>query len=258
MEVKVTGPNRDLHSGTYGGAVVNPLNAMGAIIASLKDPASGRIAIDGFYDRVRDTSAEERQALAALASSAEEYQKDLQVAALDGERGYTPSESATIRPTCDVNGMWGGYQGRGAKTVLPARAGAKVSMRLVPDQDPEEIGRRFVEHVRKVTPPGVQAKAELVHGGKAILLPTDGPYFQAAGEALERTFGAAPVRVREGGSVPVVNTFSEVLGKPILLMGYGLPDDRLHSPNEKMSIRQYYDGIRCTVRLLDLLGGLGA
>jgi len=258
MELEVRGPDRDLHSGTYGGAVVNPLNAMGAIIASLKDAANGRVAIDGFYDRVRDASAEERRALAALASSVDEYQRDLQVAALDGERGYTPSESATIRPTCDVNGMWGGYQGRGAKTVLPARAGAKISMRLVPDQDPDDVGRRFVEHVSKVAPPGVRTKAELVHGGRPILLSTDGPYFQAAGEALERTFGAAPVRVREGGSVPVVNTFAEVLGKPILLMGYGLPDDRLHSPNEKMSIRQYYDGIRCTVRLLDLLGGLGA
>jgi acetylornithine deacetylase/succinyl-diaminopimelate desuccinylase-like protein len=258
MELEVRGPDRDLHSGTYGGAVVNPLNAMAPSSPRSRTRRTGASPSTASTTACATPRRRSGKRSPPSPAAVDEYQRDLQVAALDGERGYTPSESATIRPTCDVNGMWGGYQGRGAKTVLPARAGAKISMRLVPDQDPDDIGRRFVEHVRKVAPPGVRTKAELVHGGRPILLPTDGPYFQAAGEALERTFGAAPVRVREGGSVPVVNTFAEVLGKPILLMGYGLPDDRLHSPNEKMSIRQYYDGIRCTVRLLDLLGGLGA
>jgi acetylornithine deacetylase/succinyl-diaminopimelate desuccinylase-like protein len=258
MELRVQGPNRDLHSGTYGGAVSNPLNALCEIVASLKDSATGRIRIEHFYDKVRELGSEERTELAKLPFDEAEYKRDLGVETLAGEPGYTPEERATVRPTCDVNGIFGGYQGRGAKTVLPAWAGAKVSMRLVPDQDPEEIGRLFVEHVQRAAPAGVRATAELVHGGKPILLPTSGPYFQAASEALTATFGAAPVRVREGGSVPVVNTFSSVLGKPILLMGYGLPDDRLHAPNEKMSVSQFYDGIRCTVRLLDLLGALAA
>ena len=258
MEMRVFGPDRDLHSGTYGGAVVNPLNALARILAALKDPESGRITVPGFYDAVRPLAEWERRELAALPFDEEAYRRDLGVAALDGERDFTPLERATVRPTLDVNGIFGGYQGGGAKTVLPAWGGAKVSMRLVPDQEPEEIGRRFVEHVQRLAPAGVRVEVQLLHGGKPMLLTTEGPYFGAAMDALAATFGKRPLRVREGGSIPVDNTFSSVLGAPVLLMGFGLPDDRLHSPNEKMAIPQFYDGIRCVVRLLDRVGEISA
>jgi acetylornithine deacetylase/succinyl-diaminopimelate desuccinylase-like protein len=258
VEIRVQGPNRDLHSGSYGGAVANPLNALAHIIASLKDPATGRVQVAGFYDAVRPLADWERREIAALPWDEAEYRADLGVDALPGEQGYSPVERTTGRPTCDVNGIFGGYMGRGAKTVLPAWGGAKVSMRLVPDQDPATIGRLFEEHVRKVAPPGVAVTVEVLHGGPPIVLPTEGPYFAAAMDALAETFGARPLRVREGGSIPIVNTFATVLGAPVLLMGYGLPDDRLHSPNEKMSVAQFYDGIRCTVRLLDRIGALSA
>ncbi|HEV8629725.1 MAG TPA: dipeptidase [Thermoanaerobaculia bacterium] len=254
MELRVQGPNRDLHSGTYGGAVVNPLNALCQIIAGLKDSETGKVRIPGFYDRVREIAEWERREIAALPFATEAYTRDLGVGALGGEEGYGPLERATVRPTLDVNGVFGGYMGRGAKTVLPAWGGAKVSMRLVPDQEPEDIGRRFCAFVQELAPPGVTVSCDALHGGKPILLSTDGPYFAAAMAALADTFGAPPLRVREGGSIPVVNTFTGVLQVPVLLMGYGLPDDRLHSPNEKMSIPQFFAGIRCTVRLLDRLG----
>jgi acetylornithine deacetylase/succinyl-diaminopimelate desuccinylase-like protein len=258
MEMKVHGPNRDLHSGTYGGPVVNPLNALARILGGLKDPATGRVTIDGFYDDVREIEEWERREIAALPFDEAAYKSDLGVDALNGETQYPPPLRATVRPTCDVNGIFGGYMAGGAKTVLPAWGGAKVSMRLVPDQDPEEIGRRFVAHVRRAAPPGVRVEAVLLHHGKPMLLTTEGPYFAAAMEALAETFGKRPLRVREGGSIPVVDTFSSVLHAPVLLMGYGLPDDRLHSPNEKMSIPQFYDGIRCNVRLLDRVAEIGA
>ena len=258
MEMRVQGPNRDLHSGSYGGAVANPLNALAHILASLRDPATGRILIPGFYDAVRDLADWERQEIASLPFDEAAYRADLGVDAVPGEAGFHPIERTTARPTCDVNGIFGGYMGRGAKTVLPAWGGAKVSMRLVPDQDPETIARLFTEHVQRVAPAGVRVSVEAHHGGRPILLATEGPYFGAAMDALAETFGARPLRVREGGSIPIVNTFSDVLQVPILLMGYGLPDDRLHSPNEKMSVAQFYDGIRCTVRLLDRLGELSA
>ena len=254
MELRVQGPNRDLHSGTYGGAVVNPLNALCQIIAGLKDRKTGKVRVPGFYDRVREIADWERQEIAALPFDEGAYQRDLGVNALGGEEGYGTLERATVRPTLDVNGIYGGYMGRGAKTVLPAWGGAKVSMRLVPDQEPEEVGRRFCAFVQELAPPGVTVSCETLHGGKPILLTTDGPYFAAAMAALADTFGAPPLRVREGGSIPVVNTFTGVLHVPVLLMGYGLHDDRLHSPNEKMSISQFFAGIRCTVRLLDRLG----
>ena len=253
VELRVQGPNRDLHSGTYGGAVANPLNALCQIVAALRDPRTGKVMVPGFYDKVRPLEDWERREIASLPFDQAAYERDLGVDGLPGEEGYSPQERATVRPTLDVNGIFGGYTGRGAKTVLPAWGGAKVSMRLVPDQDPEEIARLFTDHVRQVTPPGVKVQVDPLHGGRPFLLPTEGPVFAAAMEALAATFGARPVRVREGGSIPVVNTFSEVLRVPILLMGFGLPDDRLHSPNEKFSVAQFYDGIRCTVRLLDRL-----
>jgi len=258
MEMKVHGPNRDLHSGTYGGAVVNPLNALAGILSGLKDRATGRITVPGFYDDVRELEEWERLEMAALPFDEEAYKRDLGVAALDGETQYPPPLRATVRPTLDVNGIFGGYMAGGAKTVLPAWGGAKVSMRLVPDQIPEEIGRRFVAHVQSLAPPGVRVEATLLHHGKPMLITTEGPYFAAAMEALADTFGKRPLRVREGGSIPVVDTFSSVLRAPVLLMGYGLPDDRLHSPNEKMSIPQFFDGIRCNVRLLDRVAELSS
>jgi len=258
MEMKVHGPNRDLHSGTYGGAVVNPLNALAGILSGLKDRATGRITVPGFYDDVRELEEWERREMAALPFDEEAYKRDLGVAALDGEIQYPPPLRATVRPTLDVNGIFGGYMAGGAKTVLPAWGGAKVSMRLVPDQNPEEIGRRFVAHVQSLAPPGVRVEATLLHHGKPMLITTEGPYFAAAMEALADTFGKRPLRVREGGSIPVVDTFASVLHAPVLLMGFGLPDDRLHSPNEKMSIPQFYDGIRCCVRLLDRVAEVAA
>ncbi len=256
MEIKVQGPNRDLHSGSFGGAVVNPLNAMAEIIAKLKDPVSGRILIPGFYDEVRDLESWERQEIAQLPFDEAAYRAEIGVPALAGEEGYSPLEHVSVRPTCDVNGIFGGYQGQGAKTVLPSWGGAKISMRLVPDQDPKVIAQRFEEHVRSVAPAGVTVEVTDLHGGPPSLLVTDGPFMEAAMAAMEETWGARPLRVREGGSIPIVGTFSQVLDVPVLLMGYGLPDDRLHSPNEKFSLEQFADGIRCTARLLDRVGAI--
>jgi acetylornithine deacetylase/succinyl-diaminopimelate desuccinylase-like protein len=258
VEIRVQGPNRDLHSGSYGGAVANPLNAMAEIIARLKDPTTGRIQIPGFYDKVRDLEPWERQEMAELPFDEAEYRSELGIDAVAGEEGYSTLERVGIRPTCDVNGIFGGYQGRGAKTVLPAWGGAKISMRLVPDQDPDDIAARFTEFVQEVAPRGTRVEVTTVHGGPPSLLVTDGPYMDAAMEAMAATWGQRPVRVREGGSIPIVGTFSEVLNVPVLLLGYGLPDDRLHSPNEKFNQGQFADGIRCTARFLDRVGSLSS
>jgi len=250
-EIRVTGPNRDLHSGAFGGAVANPANALAQILASLRDPETGRVLVPGFYDEVQPLEEWERKEFAALPFDAEAYRAELGVPELFGEEGYTTLERAWARPTCDVNGLWGGYQGEGAKTVLPAKAGAKVSMRLVPGQRTETIGRLFAEHVRSVAPRGVTVDVNLVHGTDPVLVDVSGPLAEAAMAAQEDVWGKPPVRVREGGSIPIVGTFSRVLGKPVLLMGFGLSDDRLHSPNEKFDISQFYAGIRTSVRLLD-------
>ena len=236
MEVRVTGPDHDLHSGTFGGAVSNPLNALGDIIASLRDPATGRILIPGFYDDVRPLEAWEREEFAKLPFDEAAYRREIGVSALLGEEGYSVRERTCARPTCDVNGIWGGYQGKGAKTVLPARAGAKISMRLVPDQQPEKIAELFAAHVQRVAPRGVTVEVSAVHGAGPVLIEAQGPLIEAALDAMEETWGARPVRVREGGSIPIVGTFAEVLQVPILLLGFGLEDDRLHSPNEKFNL----------------------
>ena len=254
MEIKVTGPRRDLHSGTFGGVVANPANALSQIIAALKDSETGKVLIPGFYDEVLPLSDEERRNFAALPFDEEEYAAELGVTELFGEQGFTTRERAWGRPTCDVNGIYGGYQGEGAKTVLPSFAGAKVSMRLVPDQDPEVIARRFEEHVRAVTPPGVTVEVDYIHGAPPVLVSTKGPYVEAAMAAQEDIWGARPVLIREGGSIPIVGTFNDVLGVPTILMGFGLSDDGLHSPNEKFNISHFYNGIRTVVRLLDRLG----
>jgi acetylornithine deacetylase/succinyl-diaminopimelate desuccinylase-like protein len=256
MELKVTGPNRDLHSGTYGGAVANPLNALCEIVARLRDPRSGKVLIPGFYDDVRPLQDWERQEFAKLPFDEEAYRADLGVPELIGEAGYTTRERAWARPTLDVNGIFGGYQARGAKTVLPSWGGAKVSMRLVPDQRPEKVARLFTDFVHQIAPPGVVVEVSYLHGAEPVLVEAEGPLVEAAMAAMADVWGARPVRIREGGSIPIVSAFSQVLGKPVLLLGFGLADDGLHSPNEKFNISHYYNGIRSVVRLLDRVGGV--
>ncbi len=255
MEIKVEGPNRDLHSGSFGGAVQNPGNALASIVASLRDPQTGRILIPGFYDKVRPLEEWERQEFANLEFDAEGYRSEIGVPEVFGEEGYTTLERVWARPTCDVNGIFGGYQGAGAKTVLPAWAGAKVSMRLVPDQDPHEIAELFRRHVAAIAPPGVTVTVEALHGAQPVLIETGGPIAEAALAAVGEIW-KRPVRVREGGSIPIVATFADILKVPILLIGFGHADDRLHSPNEKFTIANFYGGIRAMVRMLDRLGEL--
>ncbi|HVS15416.1 MAG TPA: dipeptidase [Thermoanaerobaculia bacterium] len=250
-EIRVGGPNRDLHSGTFGGGVTNPLNALCEIVSKLRDSRSGRVLVPGFYDDVRPIEDWERGEFAKLPFDAEAYRAEIGVPALCGEEGYTTLERVWARPTCDVNGVWGGYQGPGAKTVIAARGGAKVSMRLVPDQDPERIATAFGTYVREIAPPGVETTVEILHHAPPVLIDIDKPIAHAALDAMEEVWGKAPVRVREGGSIPIVSTFAEELGAPVLLIGFGLADDRLHSPNEKFNISHFYGGIRSIARLLD-------
>jgi acetylornithine deacetylase/succinyl-diaminopimelate desuccinylase-like protein len=251
MEIKVIGPNRDLHSGTFGGAVTNPLNALAYIIAKLRDHETGRVLIPGFYSDVRPIADWEREEFSRLPFDAEAYRQSLGVSELFGEEGYSTLERTWARPTCDVNGIFGGYMGAGAKTVLPSWGGAKVSMRLVPDQNPQTIGRLFTEYVQSIAPAGVRVEVSNVHGADPVLIDTSGPLVDAAMSALETVWGKAPVRVREGGSIPIVSTFSRVLGAPVILMGFGLSDDNLHSPNEKFNVSHFYNGIRTVARFLD-------
>jgi acetylornithine deacetylase/succinyl-diaminopimelate desuccinylase-like protein len=253
MELKVTGPNRDLHSGTFGGAVANPLNALCEIVSRLRDPRTGKVLIPGFYDDVRPLAGWERQEFARLPFDEQAYRAELGVPELAGEEGYTTRERAWARPTLDVNGIFGGYQARGAKTVLPSWGGAKVSMRLVPDQRPEKVARLFTDYVHQVAPPGVVVEVSYLHGAEPVLVTAEGPLVEAAMAAMGDVWGARPVRIREGGSIPIVSAFSQVLGKPVLLLGFGLTDDALHSPNEKFNLSHYYNGIRSVVRLLDRL-----
>jgi acetylornithine deacetylase/succinyl-diaminopimelate desuccinylase-like protein len=254
MEITVRGPKQDLHSGSYGGGVANPANALSQIIARLVDPETGKIQIPGFYDDVVALEEWERDGFAALPFDETAYRRHLGIGETFGEQGYTTLERVWARPTCDVNGLWSGYQGVGAKTVLPAKAGAKVSMRLVPNQSPKEVARLFAEYVDSVTPPGVEVAVDYIHGAEAVLVDIQGPIADAAKQALEEVWGNPPVLVREGGSIPIVATFAGELEAPVLLMGFGLSDDALHSPNEKFNIGNFYNGIRTTVRLLDHVG----
>jgi len=256
MEIKVTGPNRDLHSGTYGGAVRNPLNALGIIIDKLRDEKTGKILIPGFYDDLRPLESWERDEWAKLPFDEDAYRSDLGVPELHGEAGYTTRERTWGRPTCDVNGIFGGYMGKGAKTVLPSWGGAKISMRLVPDQEPKKIAELFTRYVRSIAPSGVQVDVETLHGADPVVVKVEGPIVDAALDAMQDIWGARPVRIREGGSIPIVSTFAAVLGAPVLLLGFGLNDDGLHSPNEKFNISHFYKGIRSVARLLDRLGEL--
>lgn len=247
VEVEVTGPNRDLHSGVYGGAVTNPINALCEMIASLHD-ADRRITIPGFYDDVQELSAAERKALAEAPFDEEDFKKDLGIDAVRGEKGYTSEERSSIRPTLDVNGIWGGYIGEGAKTVLPSKAFAKLSMRLVPNQKSATITRLFKDHFERIAPPGVKVVVKPHHGGEAAVTPIDSPAYQAASKAMEETFGKKPIPTRGGGSIPIVALFEQELGLKTVLFGFGLDSDNIHSPNEKYGVFNYFQGIRTIPR----------
>lgn len=242
MEVEVTGPNRDLHSGVYGGAVANPATILCQLIASLHDE-NNHVTIPGFYDKVQDLSKEDRQALNEAPFDEEEYKKDLGVEELWGEKGYTTIERTGVRPTLEVNGIWGGYTGEGSKTVLPSKASAKISMRLVPNQDWIEISELFKNHMEKIAPKYVKIKVTTHHGGSPYVTPTDHVAFKAASEAVKATFGKLPIPVRGGGSIPIVALFEKELGLKTILMGFGLDSDNLHSPNEKYGLANFYKGI---------------
>jgi len=242
MEVEVTGPNRDLHSGVYGGAVENPINVLCEMIASLKDK-DGKITIPHFYDNVEELSIEERSAMAEAPFDLEEYKKELGLAEVFGEKGYDTSERASIRPTLDVNGIWGGYTGEGAKTVLPSKAYAKISMRLVPHQTSDEISQLFANHFAAIAPKTVKVKVDFHHGGEPIVVSIDSVAYRAAERACEATFGRKPIPKREGGSIPIVAMFKRELGLDSLLLGFGLDSDAIHSPNEHYGIFNYFKGI---------------
>jgi acetylornithine deacetylase/succinyl-diaminopimelate desuccinylase-like protein len=242
MEVEVTGPNRDLHSGTYGGAVANPVTVLCKMIASLIDE-NNRITIPGFYDKVVELSQQERAKIAEAPFDEAQFKSALEVEALAGEKGYTILEQLGIRPTLDVNGIWGGYTGEGAKTVLPSRAFAKISMRLVPNQSSEEITRLFSEHFASIAPPSVRVKVAPHHGGEPAVTPIDSVAYRAAEKAFEEGWGKKPIPTREGGSIPIVALFEKELGLQTVLMGFGLDRDAIHSPNESYGIDNYLKGI---------------
>lgn len=242
IEVEVTGPNRDLHSGVYGGAVANPITILAKMIASMHDE-NNHITIPGFYDDVLVASAEERAMLAKAPFNEQEYKDDLGVKELWGEKGYTTNERTGIRPTLELNGIWGGYIGEGSKTVLPSKAFAKISARLVPNQSTDKITELMIKHIKKIAPPYVTVKATLHHGGEPYVTPIDSKGYKAAAKAMATTFGKEPIPVRGGGSIPICALFEKELGVKIVFMGFGLDSDNLHSPNEKYNLDNYYKGI---------------
>ena len=242
VEVEVTGPNRDLHSGLYGGAVANPINVLSKMIASLHNE-NGTINIPGFYNDVIQVSNSDRKEMAKAPFNLEEYQSDLSIKEVYGEEGFTTNERNSIRPTLDVNGIWGGYIGEGAKTVLPSKASAKISMRLVPNQKSTNITNLFETHFKKIAPNYVKVKVTPHHGGEGVVIPTDFPAYIAAKKAMQTTFGKNPIPVRSGGSIPIVPMFEEVLGLKTILLGFGLDSDVIHSPNEHFGLFNFYKGI---------------
>ncbi|CAN5728996.1 dipeptidase [soil metagenome] len=242
IEVEVTGPNRDLHSGVYGGAVANPITILAKMIASLHDE-NNHISIPGFYDDVLVASTAERALMAKAPFNEAEYKADLGVIELWGEKGFSTNERTGIRPTLELNGIWGGYTGEGAKTVLPSKAFAKISARLVPNQGSDKITRVLIDHLQKIAPACVTVKATLHHGGEPYLTPINSKAYQAAAKAMEATFGKVPIPVRGGGSIPICSLFEKELGTKVVLMGFGLDSDNLHSPNEKFDIANFYKGI---------------
>ena len=242
IEVEVTGPNRDLHSGVYGGAVANPITILAKMIASLHDE-NNHITIPGFYDGVVEATPEERKKMAAIPYDENEYKEDLGVKELWGERGFTTNERTGIRPTIEINGIWGGYTAEGSKTVLPSKAFAKISARLVPNQDSNKITDLLINHLKKIAPPYVTVEARPHHGGEPYMTPLDSKAYKAAAAAIKDTFGKEPIPVRGGGSIPICSLFEEELGIKIVFMGFGLDSDNLHSPNEKFNLENYYKGI---------------
>lgn len=242
LEVEVTGPNRDLHSGTYGGGVANPINVLCKMIDSLRDE-NNHITIPNFYDDVEEVSNDERQQMARIPFDEVKYRADLDIDAVEGEAGFNTLERTSIRPTLDVNGIWGGYIGEGAKTVLPSKAYAKISMRLVPNQSSEKITQLFEDHFKSIAPKSVRVKVTPHHGGEPAVTPTDSLGYQAASKAFEKVWGKTPIPKREGGSIPIVALFEKELGLKTVLLGFGLDSDSIHSPNEHYGILNYFKGI---------------
>jgi acetylornithine deacetylase/succinyl-diaminopimelate desuccinylase-like protein len=246
MEVEVTGPNRDLHSGVYGGAVANPINELCKMIASLHDD-KGRVTIPGFYDKVAELTKTEREALNKAPFDLNEYKKELGIEEVTGENGFTTVERTGIRPTLDVNGIWGGYTGEGAKTVLPSKASAKISMRLVPNQVSSEITALFTRHFNSIAPKHVKVKVTAHHGGEPAVTATDSAAYKAASKAFEDVWGKTPIPTRDGGSIPIVALFKRELGLDTVLMGFGLDSDAIHSPNEHYGVKNFLLGIETIV-----------
>ncbi len=242
LEVEVTGPNRDLHSGVYGGAVVNPINELCQLIASLHDE-NGKITIPGFYDKVQQLTSEQREDLARAPFDIEHYKNDLDIHDVNGEKGFSTNERTGIRPALDVNGIWGGYIGEGAKTVLPSKAYAKISSRLVPDQDSDEITEMISNHLKNIAPNYLKVEVTPHHGGSAAVIPTDSKGYLAASSAFEEAWGKKPIPTRDGGSIPIVALFQKELGTDPILMGFGLDEDAIHSPNESYGLFNFYKGI---------------
>lgn len=255
FQIDMTGPNRDLHSGSFGGAVQNPAQGLAEMLASLKDK-NGKIRIPGFYEDVRKLTKKEREAFAKLPFKERKYAKQLGVKELFGEKGYSTLERVWARPTFEINGMWSGFTGEGAKTVLPSKAHAKVSMRLVPDQNPNKIARLFKKHIKEITPENVTVELTQMHGAKPALAPIDSLGVQAAAEALKKGFGKKPLLQREGGSIPIVVTFQQFLKTTPVLLGFGLPDDNPHSPDEHFNLDNFHNGIKTSAYFFDTLASM--
>ena len=255
FELRLSGPRQDLHSGTFGGAVSNPVNALCKLLAAIHDD-QGRVRIPGFYDDVLPIGDRERQELAKLPFREDKFQEQLGVSGLSGEAGFTTLERRWARPTFDINGIYGGYQGEGGKTIIPAKAVAKFTFRLVPKQDPEKIAKALEQFLRPLCPPGVTMELVHQHGAQGVVVPLESPYVAAAARAIERGFGKSPVFIREGGSIPIVTTFSQLLSVDTLLLGWGLDDDNTHSPNEKFNLADFHRGIKASAALWEELGKL--
>jgi len=253
IQVEVTGPARDLHSGQYGGAIYNPIQALTEMLASLKD-RDGHITVPGFYDKVLPLGEAERKILAQAPFSEAEFMQDAGVTGVWGEKGYTTKEQVSARPTLEINGIWGGFTGEGSKTVLPAKASAKISCRLVANQDHHEIAELLQKHLKQIAPPQVNVEVKRLHGGHGALINLDSKYMRAASQVLQQVFGNAPVYEREGGSIPVVSTFQKVLGIDSIMLGFGLPDDNLHSPDERFYLPNFYHGIETVIRYFAEIG----
>lgn len=243
MQVEVTGPDKDLHSGLFGGAVANPANILTDMISSLIDE-NGHITIPGFYDDVRELSAAEREALNSAPFRVEEFKKSIGIPEVQGEKGYTTVERTGVRPSLDINGIWGGYIDEGTKTIIPSKASAKISMRLVPHQNHEKIAVLFEEHFKNIAPESVKVNVQALHGGQPYVSPMDLPAYHAAEKAMEETFGKKPLPYYSGGSIPIISGFESILGIKSILMGFGLDCDAIHSPNESYGLENFYRGIR--------------